>query len=122
VAGTSGDDLAQRLPMVFAGGVTSNPFPQTTVDAVLSHMNGDHPDDNTLIVRAFLEPSAEGATMIGLDATGGEWTWTVDDGAVGGRVDWPAGPITERAEIRREIVALYDAACARLGVEPRPHA
>jgi hypothetical protein len=23
--------------------------------------------------------------------------------------------------VRREIVALYDAACRRLGVEPRPH-
>ena len=35
---------------------------------------------------------------------------------------WPGGPITERAEVRREIVALYDEACRRLGVEPRPHA
>jgi len=37
------------------------------------------------------------------------------------RVPWPGGPISERPEVRREIVALYDAACARLGVEPRPH-
>ena len=29
--------------------------------------------------------------------------------------------ITERPEIRREIVKVYDAACAKLGVEPRPH-
>jgi hypothetical protein len=29
--------------------------------------------------------------------------------------------ITERPEIRREIVVLYDAACAKLGIEPRPH-
>ncbi|AQX81719.1 DUF2470 domain-containing protein [Plantibacter sp. MCCC 1A11337] len=107
--------------MVFPGEVTSNAFPQTTVDAVLAHMNGDHPDDNVLIVRAFLEPTAEAATMISLDGTGGEWTWTVDGTAAGGRVPWPAGAITERGEIRREVVALYDAACARLGVEPRPH-
>lgn len=108
--------------MVFAGGVTPNPFPQTTVDAVLAHMNGDHPDDNALIVRAFLEPLASAAAMTSLDAVGGTWSWTVDGEAGSGRVDWPAGSISERGEIRREIVALYDAACERLGVEPRPHA
>ncbi len=107
--------------MVFPGEVTSNPFPQSTVDAVLAHMNGGHPDDNLLIVRAFLEPAAEAATMISLDETGGEWTWTVDGTAAGGWVPWPAGTITERGEIRREVVALYDTACERLGVEPRPH-
>jgi hypothetical protein len=37
------------------------------------------------------------------------------------RIPWPGGPITERREVRREIVALYDAACERLGVPPRPH-
>ncbi|WP_437385474.1 DUF2470 domain-containing protein [Plantibacter flavus] len=102
--------------------MTSNPFPQTTVDAVLSHMNGDHPDDNALIVQAFLEPSATGATMTALDADGGDWAWQVEGVPAAGRVAWPAGPISERAEIRREIVALYDAACERLGVTPRPHA
>ena len=35
-------------------------------------------------------------------------------------VAWTA-PISERAEIRREVVVLYDRACAILGVEPRPH-
>jgi hypothetical protein len=37
-------------------------------------------------------------------------------------VPWPGGSITERPQVRREIVALYDAACERLGIEPRPHA
>ena len=37
-------------------------------------------------------------------------------------VPWPSGPISERREVRREIVALYDEACRRLDVEPRPHA
>lgn len=117
-----GHELVRSGAMVFAGGVTSNPFPQPTVDAVLSHMNGDHPDDNTLIVRAFLEPAASTATMTALDAEGGDWTWSIDGEAFSGRVAWPAGPISERAQIRREVVALYDAACERLGVEPRPHA
>jgi hypothetical protein len=38
------------------------------------------------------------------------------------RVAWPGAPISERPEVRREVVALYDAACAELGVDPRPHA
>ena len=37
------------------------------------------------------------------------------------RVPWLGGEITERREVRREIVALYDEACARLGVTARPH-
>ena len=37
-------------------------------------------------------------------------------------VGWLAGSISERPAVRREVVALYDEACARLGVEPRPHA
>ena len=37
-------------------------------------------------------------------------------------VPWLGGPISERPEVRREIVALYDEACRRLGIEPRPHA
>ena len=31
------------------------------------------------------------------------------------------GVLAERAEVRREIVALYDEACRRLNVTPRPH-
>ena len=38
------------------------------------------------------------------------------------RVPWPGGPITERAEVRREIVSPYDESCRRLGIPPRPHA
>ena len=88
--------------MVFPGEVTSNAFPQTIVDAVLAHMNGDHPDDNVLIVRAFLEPAAEAATMIGLDGSGGEWTWTVDGTAAGGGCPGPPArsPSAARSDAR----------------------
>lgn len=96
-------------------------FPQPVVDAVLAHMNGDHTDDNLLIVRAFGRPDAVGATMSGLDPEGGTWSATTPAGTEEVRVAWPAGPISERAEIRREVVALYDEACSRLGVERRPH-
>lgn len=97
-------------------------FSPDIVDAILRHMNGDHTDDNLLIARAFVNPAAEAATMTGLDGDGGVWDVTVDGATASASVAWPAGTITERGEVRREIVALYDEACAVLGVEPRPHA
>ncbi|MGL4256185.1 DUF2470 domain-containing protein [Microbacterium sp.] len=91
---------------------------------VLGHMNGDHGDDNVLIARAFgPADDVTGAVMTGFDGDGGTWLATLADGTeVGVHATWPGGPITERPEVRREIVALYDEACRRLGVEPRPHA
>jgi len=97
-------------------------FSDDVVRAVLAHMNDDHLDDNLLIVRAFGQPEASAAVMSGLDGEAGVFTATVDGVDAEVRVPWPAGTITERAEIRREVVALYDAACAALGVEARPHA
>jgi len=98
-------------------------FAPDIVAAILHHMNDDHRDDNLLIARAFVDPGAEASTMTGLDGDGGQWDVTGADGVASrASVAWPAGPITERPEVRREIVALYDEACAVLGVEPRPHA
>jgi hypothetical protein len=98
-------------------------FDDDTLAGVLGHMNSDHTDDNILIARAFgsdSEPAA--STMTGFDGEGGDWVVTGADGDDRMlRVPWPGGPITERREVRREIVALYDASCARLGIEPRPH-
>jgi hypothetical protein len=95
-------------------------FEPSTVSAVIDHMNNDHPEDNLLIVRAFATADATAAVMSDVDHRGGTWTYEAGDATAELTVPWPA-PITERAEIRREIVALYDTACARLGVEPRPH-
>lgn len=99
-------------------------FDSAVVDAVLKHMNDDHTDDNILIARAFGSfADVASATMISFDGDGGDWTVEQADGTVQPlRVPWPGGPIDQRPEVRREVVALYDAACARLGVEPRPHA
>ena len=87
-------------------------------------MNDDHADDNLLIARAFGDAGAAGARMVGVDGRGGDWVYSTTPGEAADevplRVEWRA-PITERPEIRREIVALYDRACAELGVEPRPH-
>ncbi|AXH34509.1 DUF2470 domain-containing protein [Humibacter sp. BT305] len=97
-------------------------FDPDVVQAILRHMNGDHTDDNILIARAFVDPSAEASVMTGYDADGGTWDVTTSGTTRSAAVAWPNGPIAERPDVRREIVALYDEACAVLGVEPRPHA
>ncbi|TQL46597.1 uncharacterized protein DUF2470 [Homoserinimonas aerilata] len=99
---------------------SQNTFTPDVIAAVLHHMNDDHSDDNLLIARAFGTPDAESATMIDLDQHGGQWTYSAAGQAQALTVPWTA-EISERAEIRREIVVLYDKACATLGVSPRPH-
>lgn len=97
-------------------------FPDDVVVAVLKHMNSDHHDDNTLIARAFVDPSARGATMTGFDGHGGDWDVVDSDGSTtSARIAWPGGAIDERPAVRREVVALYAAACAKLDVPARPH-
>ncbi|WP_243228346.1 DUF2470 domain-containing protein [Microbacterium sp. CIAB417] len=99
-------------------------FDADVVTAVLRHMNGDHADDNLLIARAFAAASdseVTAARMTGFDGEAGVWRITRGDAEEELRVPWPGGPISERPAVRREVVALYDEACARLGVEPRPH-
>ncbi|MBD8022965.1 DUF2470 domain-containing protein [Microbacterium gallinarum] len=98
-------------------------FDESALAGVLGHMNSDHGDDNILIARAFGVDDVVGAVMTGFDGDGGTWEATLSDGsAIEVRAPWTGGPITARPEVRREIVALYDEACRRLGVEPRPHA
>lgn len=96
-------------------------FDDAAIAGVLRHMNHDHVDDNLLIVRAFGEPDATTATMTGFDGDGGHWEAVTPNGPRAVTVAWPGGPIEERPAVRREVVAVYDAACARLGVDPRPH-
>lgn len=95
-------------------------FTSDAVDAVLAHMNDDHRDDNVLIVRAFAERDVTSAVMSDVDARGGTWHYTAEGEELELHIPW-SSELTERPQVRREIVALYDAACAKLGVEPRPH-
>jgi len=100
-------------------------FEADVVAAILRHMNGDHTDDNLLIARAFATESdvpITSAVMTDLDGSGGVWQITRAGVPQELRVPWPGGEISERPAVRREVVALYDAACERLGIEPRPHA
>jgi hypothetical protein len=83
-------------------------------------MNLDHPDDNLLIARAFGDSGAETATMVGVDHLAGYWEYTSAGSTHPLTVPW-SEPIGQRQEIRREIVAIYDAACERLGITPREH-
>ena len=96
-------------------------FSPDVVAAVLHHMNDDHVGDSLLIARAFGSLDAETASMTDLDENGGTFNYTVGAEQHTVTVPWTA-PISERPEIRREVVVLYDRACAVLGVEPRPHA
>jgi hypothetical protein len=91
-----------------------------TVAAVLSHMNGEHSDDNLLIAQAFGSPDATAATMTAVDDVEGTWVYRAHGVETELTVPWSA-PISERGEIRREIVVVYEAACARLGLTPRTH-
>ena len=83
-------------------------------------MNDDHPADSLLIARAFATSDATSAVMTSLDEHGGTWAYTADDEDHSVTVPW-SKEISERAEIRREIVELYDAACGKLGLTPRDH-
>lgn len=99
-------------------------FAPEIVDAVLHHMNDDHTDDSILIVRAFAElgpeSEPEAVRMVDLDHAGGVWRYTLAGQEAELRVPW-SHELSERPQIRREIVRLYSAACAKLGIEPRPH-
>lgn len=98
-------------------------FAGEVLEAVLRHMNSDHSADNILIVRAQLPAkNLIGAVMTGLDGDAGIWRAELVDGtSLEVRVPWPGGPITERAQIRSEILALYQDARRTLGEEPDPH-
>lgn len=101
----------------------SHTFDDAALAGVLGHMNNDHADDNLLITRAFSPlPDVIRAEMTAFDGTAGQWHVVTAAGTEDTiRIPWPGGEITERREVRREIVALYDAACERLGVPARPH-
>ncbi len=95
-------------------------FEPAVVTAVLAHMNGDHADDNLLIARAFGSSTATACRMIGFDGDAGSWSYTVGSAESTLRIPWSA-PITQRPEIRSEIVALTARAHERLGSTPRAH-
>ncbi|MGC0422854.1 DUF2470 domain-containing protein [Embleya sp. AB8] len=98
---------------------TVNPFGPDAITAVRKHMNDDHPDDCLLIARGLGgQPEATAATMTGLDGEAAYYSAIVAGEPVAVRVPWSRS-ITERREVRIEVVAQYHAACEALGVPAR---
>lgn len=95
-------------------------FSPTVIAAVLAHMNSDHNDHNLVIARAFGAADAASARMVSLDHRGGTWSYTAAGMDRELTLAW-SREISERFDIRQEIVARYDAACVTLGIAPRPH-
>ncbi|MBB6172475.1 putative heme iron utilization protein [Nocardiopsis mwathae] len=95
------------------------PFSPEVVQAVTKHMNDDHAADSLLICQALGgRPAATAARMTGLDGYGADFAAVVDGTEVEVRIPW-SRPLSERAEIRREVVRMYQDACEMLGVPPR---
>jgi len=94
-------------------------FPAEVVEQIARHMNGDHAEDNVLIVRALGgAPEATGARMSGMDPDAIEFAAVVNGIEVPVRIPF-AERLTERRQVRAEVVRMYQESCAALGVEPR---
>ena len=97
----------------------TEPFPPDVVAQIADHMNGDHADDNVLIVRGLGGmPTATAARMSGLDADAMEFAAVVDGIEVPVRIPF-AERLSERRQVRAEAVRMYHDACTALGIEPR---
>ncbi|HEX2145807.1 MAG TPA: biliverdin-producing heme oxygenase [Glycomyces sp.] len=95
-------------------GLGRNPFEPKVIAAVCHHMNTDHAADTLVICRgAGGAPDAESARMTGFDGDGADFSAVVDGTEVPLRVEW-AAPLSERAEVRPEIVRLFTESKAQL--------
>ncbi|MGX7677845.1 DUF2470 domain-containing protein [Jatrophihabitans sp. DSM 45814] len=91
----------------------SDQFTPEVVAQIMRHMNEDHADDNVLIVQVLGElPSAERAMMSGMDADGIEFLARVTGRDVQVRLPW-SERISERSQVRAEVVRLYEEAVQR---------
>jgi hypothetical protein len=90
--------------------MAESPFSPEAVAAVTRHMNDDHAADNVVICRVLgRRPDVTGATMTGMDERGIEFRVDVGDGEAVVRIPWITVPTT-RADVRTEVVNLYQAA------------
>ena len=77
------------------------------VAAVVTHMNGDHADDNVVICRgAGGRPAVTQARMTGLTAEAIVFAATEPGGEVVVRVPFGA-PLSSRAEVREHVARLF---------------
>jgi len=80
-------------------------FTDDVIAGVVSHMNGDHADDQLAIVRAHALPAAASATLITIGTDGLTFDAQVDGATRQIVVAWPIA-IEARADIRRAVVML----------------
>lgn len=81
------------------------------VRAIVDHLNDDHPEDTLLLARELGGlPGATQARASSIDVAGLDLSVELADGEVV-EVRLPFDePVTERAEVRHRVVALYDRA------------
>jgi heme oxygenase len=95
-------------------GLGRNPFEPKVIAAICHHMNTDHVADTLVICQGSGgRPAAEAARMTGFDGDGADFAALVDGVEVPIRVHW-AAPLSERAEVRPEIVRLFTESIASL--------
>lgn len=83
------------------------PFSDDVVRAVCRHMNDDHAADSLLICQTLGgQPAAAAATMTGVDGHGVTFDVSVDGRPEQVRIPFN-GPVTERTQIRLEVVRMY---------------
>jgi putative heme iron utilization protein len=99
-----------------------DPFGEDVVRQITRHMNEDHAEDCATICRALGgRPDARAARMTGLDADGIDFAATVDGKDVPVRIPW-SRRLTERAQVRQEVVRMATEARQALGIPPhQPH-
>jgi uncharacterized protein len=94
----------------------TDPFTGEVVRQIARHMNEDHPGDCLTICRALGgRPDAEAARMTGLDADGIDFAATAGGRDVPIRIPW-SHRLTERAQVRVEVVRMATEARQALGI------
>ena len=93
----------------------ATPFTPDVVEAICRHMNEDHPDDCVRMVRGLAGVDADRVTMTGLDADAA--FFRVEEPRVADvSLPW-SGRLTERGQVRVEVVRMHEEACRRLGID-----
>lgn len=97
-----------------SAGLGKNPFAPKVIAAICHHMNTDHAADTLVICQgAGGRRAAASARMTGFDGEGADFAALVDGAEVPVRIAW-ATPLSERAEVRPEIVRLFTESKAAL--------
>ena len=98
--------------------MANDTYPAAVVAAVLRHMNDDHAAEALVMCRGLGgQPGATAARVTGLDAAGLDLVAEVAGESVPVKLPWGRPP-TDRAQIRAEVVRLYEEACHALGIPP----